>query len=52
MNLLSQVSHPRIDTGPLWMGANGVFKRQNNDVVVPKYDPRTITSGQAQWKTV
>ena len=26
------------------MRANGVFKRQNNDVVVPKYDPRTITS--------
>ena len=26
------------------MGANGVFKRQNNDVVVPKFDPRTITS--------
>ena len=26
------------------MGANGVLKRQTNDVVVPKYDPRTITS--------
>ena len=26
------------------MGAKGVFKRQNNDVIVPKYDPRTITS--------
>ena len=29
---------------PIGMGANGVFKRQNNDAVVPKEDPRTITS--------
>ena len=26
------------------MRANGVLKRQTNDVVVPKFDPRTITS--------
>ena len=34
------------------MGANGVFKWQNNNAVVPKFDPITITTGQAQWKTV
>ena len=26
------------------MGANGVFKKQTNDVVVPKFGPRTIPS--------
>ena len=44
-SLVTQVSHHRIGTGPLRVGAKGVFKRQTNDVVVPKSDPRTITSG-------
>ena len=44
MKSLTQVSHPKIDKATIGMGANGVFQRQNNDVVVPKDDPRTMTS--------
>ena len=41
---MPHVSHPKIDTDPILLRANGVFKRRNNESVVPKVETHTMMS--------
>ena len=44
IKIVTQVSHPQMDKDPKWLRANGLFRRRNNNAVVPKIETNTNLS--------